>query len=381
MPKVKVALQNRWQEAIDSAGSALPDFLRTPSFVQAEYEMAILPNCVTSRDDYFAVSRLGRGVPLDRAKRDAIWGVVEAYRLRGRAGGVVDFGEAATIAAAHLRRIALEEDHATVDRVLVDEGQDLTPARWQLLRALVPEQANDLFIAEDSHQRIYGQRVVLAHYGIRVVGRSQRLTLNYRTTEQNLEYAMTLLQGGDYADLEDGKEAPLNYRSARRGPRPKFVEATDPGDELDKVADLLRDWAHDTNPKEATAVLVRDRSQGDRVSAGLAERGVPIEVFDGGNARPAAPVVMTMHRAKGTEFSRVVMFGLGVDSSPVSFQEKLYDDEAWKDALLRERSLLYVAATRARDHLALSWSGRPNSFVSFYRTMATPVAVNEPARK
>ena len=83
------------------------------------------------------------------------------------------------------------------DHVLVDEGQDLGPAHWQLLRALVGEHADDLFIAEDSHQRIYGQRVVLSQFGIRIVGRSQRLTLNYRTTAQNLAYAITVLEGGN----------------------------------------------------------------------------------------------------------------------------------------------------------------------------------------
>lgn len=72
------------------------------------------------------------------------------------------------------------------DHVVVDEGQDLAPPHWQLLRALVGGHPNDLFIAENSHQRIYSRRVVLGQFGIRIVGRSQRLTLNYRTTAQNL---------------------------------------------------------------------------------------------------------------------------------------------------------------------------------------------------
>ncbi len=87
------------------------------------------------------------------------------------------------------------------DHVLVDEGQDLSPVHWQLLRALVAEAPNDLFIAEDSHQRIYGQRLVLSAYGIRIVGRSQRLTLNYRTTAQNLAWAVGVLSGGEFVDL------------------------------------------------------------------------------------------------------------------------------------------------------------------------------------
>jgi superfamily I DNA/RNA helicase len=44
------------------------------------------------------------------------------------------------------------------DHVLVDKGQGLSPTHWQLLRALLREHSDDLFIAEDSHQRIYGTR-------------------------------------------------------------------------------------------------------------------------------------------------------------------------------------------------------------------------------
>ena len=152
--------------------------------------------------------RPGRGVALDRAKRAAVWGVIEAYRAQARIAGSVDFPEAATIAAAYLRRAAGMDGEYVADHVLVDEGQDLGPAHWQLLRALVGEHADDLFIAEDSYQRIYGQRVMLSQFGIRIVGRSQRLTLNYRTTAQNLAYAINVLEGGAYVDLEVRRRSP-----------------------------------------------------------------------------------------------------------------------------------------------------------------------------
>ena len=73
---------------------------------------------------------------------------------------------------------------------------------------------------------------------------------------------------------------------------------------------------------------------------------------------------MTMHRAKGTEFSKVLLFGVAAGSIPGSAQEQTYSDEAEADALLRERSLLYVAATRARDELAVSWSGEASPFIT-----------------
>ena len=40
-----------------------------------------------------------------------------------------------------------------------------------------------------------------------------------------------------------------------------------------------------------------------------------------------------------------------------------FSDEDKADALLRERSLLYVAASRARDELVVTWSGDPSGLM------------------
>lgn len=154
-----------WQDALDVAGAVVPSSLRSAAFLAAEYAQVVLPNGIATREAYYKVRRPGRGVALDRAKRAGIWDAIEAYRAQARTAGAVDFPEAATIAAAHLRRMGDTRKEYIADHVLVDEGQDLGPAHWQLLRALVGEHADDLFIAEDSHQRIYGQRVVLSQFG------------------------------------------------------------------------------------------------------------------------------------------------------------------------------------------------------------------------
>jgi hypothetical protein len=334
-------------------------------FLADEYAQVVLPNRITSREAYYKVRRPGRGVALDRAKRAAMWDVVEAYRAQAQIAGSVDFPEAATIAAVYLRRIAGSGSGAgyVADHVLVDEGQDLGPAHWQLLRALVDSHANDLFIAEDSHQRIYGQRVVLSAFGIRIVGRSQRLTLNYRTTAQNLGYAMSVLEGGAYVDLESGQESTGGYRSARSGPVPRLIPCATLTEELDRAANLIREWVAETDAPETIAILVREQRQRDRLVSGLAERGVTVRAVDREHIKPGQPVAMTMHRAKGTEFSRVLLFGIDQSAIPRRLRDEQYAEDAWADALLRERSLLYVAATRARDELALSWSGDPSQLL------------------
>jgi len=353
-----------WRDAVDTAGGALPVPLRSTQFLAAEYAQVVLPNRITSREGYYKARRPGRGVALDRAKRAAVWDVIEAYRAQARISGSVDFAEAATIAAAHLRRAAAAGGAFIADHVLVDEGQDLGPAHWQLMRALVGQHPDDLFIAEDSHQRIYGQRIVLSQFGIRIVGRSQRLTLNYRTTAQNLAYAINVLRGGEYVDLEDAAESSAAYRSARSGPVPRLIPCATLSEELDRAADLIRSWIAETpDAPETIAVLVREQRQRDRLVTGLAERGVTVRAVDREHIKPGQPVAMTMHRAKGTEFSKVLLFGIDQSAIPRPVRDEQYAEDAWADALLRERSLLYVAATRARDELALSWSGDPSQLL------------------
>lgn len=342
-----------WQDAIDTAGSDLPDELRRPEFFASEYAAVILPNRIIAERDYLRVRRPGRGVRLAKAQRQAVWRVVSAYRTTARVDGAIDFVEAAMIAAVHLERTGPMFDH-----VLVDEGQDLGPAHLLLVRALAAEGPNDVFLAEDAHQRIYGARLVLSHYGLQVRGRSSRLKLNYRTTAQNLSLAQQILEGGDWIDGDEGAEDHSGYRSARRGPEPTLAESESMTRELDRAAEIVRGWLDDGARAETIAILVRDQRDRDRVATALSERGVKVRAVERERIPAGSPVVMTMHRAKGTEFSRVLLLGISEASIPKAHRAYEFDPEAHAEAILRERALLYVAATRARDALAISWSGK-----------------------
>lgn len=127
---------------------------------------------------------------------------------------------------------------------------------------------------------------------------------------------MSTLRGGPYVDLEEGAEPSSGYRSARSGPRPRLIPWATLSEELDKAADLIREWVAETDAPETIAVLVREQRQRDRVVTGLAERGVTIRAVDREHIKPGRPVAMTMHRAKGTEFSRVLLFGIDQGAIP-----------------------------------------------------------------
>jgi len=337
----------RWRDVLEAASTPLSPSIATDAFLAAEYGLVVLPNRIRTLEEYLRVRRPGRGVALDRTRRQQVWDLVEAYRTQSRLDGTLDYAESAAVAAAYL-----EATGPMVDHVLIDEGQDLAPTHWQLLRALVAIGRDDLFLAEDSHQRIYSQPVVLSRYGIRIVGRSRRLTLNYRTTAQNLRYALSILEGGSYVDLENDAET-TGYRSARTGPIPRIVEVDTLAAELKAVCDTVRDWVDNDTAPDAIAVLVHDRYQRQRVVGALTQHQLPAREVDRDSPTPGRVSVMTMYRAKGTEFSKVVLAGVGWSSDAEQRRLAALDPAERDDAELRSRSLIYVAATRARDELAV----------------------------
>lgn len=353
------AREDTWRNAADLSGADLPPELRTSSFLEAEYATVVLPERITKESEYLRVRRPGRGVALNRGRRKAVWSVISAYRAAAAADGTTDFEEKAAIAAEVLTGTGPLADH-----VLVDEAQDLSPSRFQLLRALATVGKNDLFIAEDGHQRIYGQQLVLSRYGINIRGRARTLTLNYRTTEQNLRYALGILAGSDYTDTEGQAETTHAYRSARSGPEPVVVQADSSTEEYERIAEILRGWLDDDTDPTTIGLLVPTKKAGEQLVRAMGDREVKLAFVDrdsGGKA--GAPQVMTMHRSKGMEFAKVILAGAGASGLPRRYIIEALPEGDREDAMQRERSLLYVAATRARDQLVVTWSGSPSQLI------------------
>lgn len=166
------------------------------------------------------------------------------------------------------------------------------------------------------HVPIYSERHALAvvnehsdHFN------NQRLTLNYRTTVQNLRYALAVLDGGDLVDLEKQAEA-TGCRSARSGPIPAVGNVESLVAELDTIADRIRSWLDGGVNPEMIAVLVHDEFQRERVVNALNERGVRARAVDRDRPAEGRVLVVTLHRAKNMEFANVVL--ADVDSNQLS---------------------------------------------------------------
>ncbi len=279
---------------------------RDRTFLRNEWEQVIQPNGIRSEADYMRVRRIGRGTPLKRSERAKIWPVFDEYqslldehRLRERPGALRD--------ARHM----LEEqgDILPYQSILVDEAQDMGKQAFKLVRQMIPggDQENDLFIVGDAHQRIYDRQVVLGHCGINIVGRGNKLRVNYRTTEENRRWAVGLLEGVDYDDLDGGADDQAVYKSLMRGDEPR-VEAFETFQaETEAITDYLRQKKAAGEALRDTCIIARTKSLLDSYSGAL--RAADLDTYpirnDQAEDRSASGVrLATMHRAKGLEFER-----------------------------------------------------------------------------
>ena len=236
--------------------------------------------------------------------------------------------------------------------VIVDEAQDLHPAQWRLLRAAVAPGPDDMFIVGDAHQRIYDNHVSLAKVGINVRGRSQRLTVNYRTTQEILALAVPALGKAMVAGLDDEADSLDGYRSPLHGRRPEVRAFATRDAETAALVERVRRWIADGVEPHAIGIAARARWLGKQAATALEDAGITTVSLSAKAAKDAVRIG-TMHGMKGLEFQAVGVFGVSEGAVPSAAAVTPVEIDALAHAqdLQRERCLLFVACTRARDHL------------------------------
>ena len=356
------ARKSCWSLAMDVADTSLGLAER---FYQEEWQEVVLAQGCRSRDDYLVARRVGRGTRLSREQRSRIWPVFDAVRAEFRQRGLWEPEEAKQIAADLLNQPERAPLYAAV---VVDEAQDLDLASFSLLRALVGEaRANDLFIVGDPHQRIYGKPVVLSRCGIDIRGRSKKLRINYRTTEETRAWATAVLHGVDFDDLDGGSESASDYRSLLHGDAPLVQGFEDPADEQRFLVTTLRQLRDEQQSLASTCVTARTNKAVEKLNGLLKAEGFATRVINADESDdPSDPALRlaTMHRVKGLEFDQVFLPELDASQMPLQVELNKRPDQLSKDLFeQQERSLLHVAATRAKKRVVVSFSGKPSPFL------------------
>lgn len=361
--KFESQLEDLWKEVMARSeappGKVLPD-----SFYTEEWERIILPNRIDRRDEYLTVSRAGRGVALNRRQRAAIWNVFDDMRAEMSHRGWRTYQDAMLDA----RDLVQEEpDKHHYRHVVVDETQDMGPEALQLIRGLVPEDANDLFFVGDGHQRIYRRRAVMGKCGIKIVGRARKLKINYRTTEQIKRFASTVLEGLTIDDLDGGEDGSKDYLSLTRGPEPELKPFDAEIDEINWIVSRLKELADEEETLANTCIMVRTIGLRDKYYQAVREAGLDAVLLESRADNQEVPGVRVtnMHRVKGLEFRHVILASMCDGIVPNRHALTGSEDQTeLRDMELSERALVHVCASRAIESLAVTWYGKGSEYVS-----------------
>lgn len=331
--------QRAWEQALTARdpGLGLED-----RFYREEWEQVVQSQGIVDLAGYRKAKRAGRRTTLNRMKRDALWPVFDEYRNQLAEYSLKELDDAYHDCAELLKREPLEQRYSAV---LVDETQDFGSQALKLLRAMIPLGANDLFLVGDGHQRIYHRnRAVLGRCGIDIRGRSRKLYLNYRTTDEIRKYAVGLLEGREIDDLDGALDESQRYKSLSHGPDPTRLSVGSweevPASILNLLDERFSSDAEVTSLR--TCVMTYQQQERDQVRSALESLGKACITLDKDSLDPGETPELrlsTMHRSKGLEFDRVI----------VVIEKNFMDQSDLPEA----RNLVHVALTRARSEAAL----------------------------
>lgn len=320
-------------------------------FLVEEWEEVVDAWRLVRWEDYRDVRRLGRKTRLPESRRAALWAVFARVREGVEAQGLV------TRAEIFHRLADLFADGARrpFDFAVVDEAQDLSVPQLRFLSGLAGDRPNGLFFAGDLGQRIFQPPFSWKSLGVDIRGRSRTLRINYRTSHQIRRQADRLL-GTEIADVDGNVEERRGTVSVFNGPEPVIRTFDTPQDEIQAIARWLRERSREGASPREMAVFVRSEAELERACAALSRAGLAFQVLDERmDLSEDRVAVSTMHLAKGLEFRAVVVMACDDEILPSQARiETVGDDADLEEVYNTERHLLYVACTRARDHLLVS---------------------------
>ncbi len=355
-----VASREQVRSFARKAMEQVPDLKFGLPFVLAEWDEVVDPWQVREWEAYRDVRRLGRKTRLSEAQRASLWQVYDGMLAELRTAGLVT--EAGIF--ARLTAGLSERRNPPYDHVVVDEAQDISVPQLKFLAELGKERPNALFFAGDLGQRIFQQPFSWKSLGVDIRGRAKTLQINYRTSHQIRTQADQLL-GIEVGDVDGNVEVRKGTISVFNGPAPGIAIFESDAAESEAVAEWIKERVADGVLPEELGVFVRSPDQLKRAKAACEQSGVKFQVLDNLKDRKAnAASVSSMHLAKGLEFRAVVVMACDDEVIPLQSRiESVADGADLEEVYATERHLLYVACTRARDHLLVTGMSPGSEFI------------------
>ncbi len=247
------------------------------------------------------------------------------------------------------------------EHILVDEFQDVNHEQIKLLKILNPK---NLFCVGDPRQSIFGwrgseikyiQEFKMTYPNARVI----YLKKNYRSSKKIVNFMNNTIKKMSLPMLDTNSKEVGD------------VEIIKFGGEAEEFEFIAQKIISSDIPYEEIFVLARTNRQIQDLSFIFKKKGIKHIVKTEGRetiAKKGEVTLSTVHSAKGLEAELVFVVGAAPKYFPLRYSEhplfekiKIYKYD--KDE--EERRLFYVAISRAKKHLVLTYSGRrPTWFIS-----------------
>lgn len=349
--RAQVAPRETVREVLSETARAVEGHKFSPQFLLTEWEQVVDAWQLESWESYRDVVRLGRKTRLQEAQRVVLWSIFERVRSALESRGLATWPDMFSQVASKIGEIP----HPPFEFAVVDEAQDVSVPQLRFLAALGAGRPNSLFFAGDLGQRICQQPFSWKALGVDVRGRSSTLRINYRTSHQIRTKADRLL-GPGVSDVDGNTEERRGTVSTFNGPPPDIMVLDSPQEEIKAVSEWLAERTKEGVVPHEIGVFVRAGQELDRARAAVEDANVPYKVLDDNlETITGRASISTMHLAKGLEFRTVVV--MACDDEVIPLQERIEavaDDADLEEVYNTERHLLYVACTRARDHLLVT---------------------------
>lgn len=305
---------------------------------------------ICSIDEYERVQRIGRmDTRIKRENRKYFFMVYQEYiKIRKKEGYLYDWED---LAQAVYNELLKDTDKRMYKHIVIDEGQDLSPMMIKSLVQAIPPNGSFTFFG-DMAQQIYGSRLSWREAGLNLSkNKVWYFDRNYRNSKEIAEFAISISKSKYYESSQDLVNPILPSASS---PLPAIIEFGDQNKEMDWILD----YAIKNSKNQSVAILMRTRELVDNVELLLKRKNYIPQVLKSkmSNINIDAKVsIGTYHSAKGLEFDTILLPYCSSENIPS--KDRIKASESRTEALKEEAKLIYVAVTRAKRGLIISYTG------------------------
>lgn len=314
-------------------------------YIRQEFDWIRSGLLKSERKEYLSIEREGRYIPFMEEDRKIILTGLEFWEEKMQFVGATDYLGLTNTVCEFLSQIEPEYNN-----ILVDEIQDFGTLELKVIRKLVLNGENDLFLCGDIAQQVYNKQHKLKAAGIIIPPEGFiKILKNYRNSREILQAAYCVFDNNvDREKLKSEDFEVLNPEFANfSSPKPFLRIGVSIENEFSSAVEYLKN-SLDISKMEKGCIAVCGISIFNLASIAKLNE---IPILSGDNDLSQNNIFLSdLEQTKGFEFDKVVI----INCSYKAFPNDSLPSEEW----FREVSKLYVAMTRAKMELTISYSGK-----------------------